>query len=135
MVLQRLPMIDTEQELFNYIKGRYLEDLIKSSDQYEYHDCTSTLYRLHIELKCRHTHYDDLLIEQEKYDALVQQAERLGFTPFYVNATPKGIYAFNLRKITVKWSVKRLPAKTEFDSQGQVDKTVALLPISEAVQL
>jgi hypothetical protein len=65
----------------------------------------------------------------------MQQAERLGFTPFYVNATPQGIYAFNLRKITVKWSVKRLPAKTEFDSQGQVDKTVALLPISEAVQL
>ena len=128
-------MIDTEQELFNYIKGRYLQDLTKSSDQYEYHDATSTLYRLHIELKCRHTHYDDLLIEQEKYDALMQQAERLGFTPFYVNATPKGNYALNLRKITVKWSVKRLPAKTEFDSQGQVDKTVALLPISEAVQL
>jgi hypothetical protein len=65
----------------------------------------------------------------------MQQAERLGFTPFYVNATPKGIYAFNLRKISVKWSVKTLPAKTEFDSAGQVNKTVALLPISEAVQL
>jgi hypothetical protein len=65
----------------------------------------------------------------------MQQAERMGFTPFYVNATPKGIYAFNLRKITVKWTVKRLPSKTEFDSSGQVDKTVALLPISEAVQL
>jgi hypothetical protein len=127
--------MQTEQELFNYIKARYLEDLTKSSDQYEYHDATSTLYRLNIELKCRHTHYDDLLVEQEKYDALMQQAERLGFTPFYVNATPQGIYAFNLRKITVKWSVKRLPAKTEFDSQGQVDKTVAFLPISEAVQL
>ena len=128
-------MIENEQELFNYIKGWYLSDLEKSANQYDNHDCTSTLYRLHIELKCRHTHYDNLLIEQDKYDALMQQAERLGFTPFYVNATPKGIYAFNLRKITVKWSVKRLPAKTEFDSQGQVDKTVALLPISEAVQL
>jgi len=128
-------MIDTEQELFNYIKRRYLEDLTKSSDQYEYHDATSTLYRLHIELKCRHTHYDDLLIEQDKYDALMQQAERLGFTPFYVNATPKGIYAFNLRKITVKWTTKKLPAKTEFEDQGLIDKTVALLPVGQAVQL
>ena len=128
-------MMQTEQELFNYIKGRYLEDLTKTSDQYEYHDATSTLYRLHIELKCRHTHYDNLLIEQEKYDALMQQAERLGFTPFYVNATPQGIYAFNLKKTKVTWTVKKLPAKTEFDSQGQVDKTVALLPIAEAVQL
>ena len=127
--------MDTEAELFNYIKGRYLEDLVKSEHPYEYHDCTSTLYRLHIELKCRHTHYDNLLIEQEKYDALMQQAKRLGFTPFYVNATPKGIYAFNLKKTKVTWTVKKLPAKTEFDSQGQVDKTVALLPISKAVQL
>ena len=90
---------------------------------------------MHIELKCRHKHYDTLLIEQEKYDALMQQAERLGFTPFYVNATPKGIYAFNLKKTKVTWTVKRLPAKTEFGSQGQVDKTVALLPIAQAVQL
>lgn len=128
-------MIENEQQLFNYIKSWYLSDLEKSAHQYDYHDCTSTIYKLHIELKCRHTHYDELILEREKYEALTQQAERLGFTPFYVNATPKGIYAFNLRKITLKWSVKRLPAKTEFDSAGQVDKTVALLPISEALQL
>ena len=127
--------MDTEQELFNYIKGRYLEDLVKSDDPYEYHDCTSTLYRLHIELKCRHRHYEDLIIEKDKYEALVQQAERLGFTPFYVNATPKGIYAFNLRKISVKWTTKKLPLHSEFEDQGLVEKTVALLPVGLAVQL
>ena len=127
--------MDSEAELFDYIKGRYLEDLVKSQHPYEYHDCTSTLYRLHIELKCRHKHYEDLIIEKDKYEALVQQAERLGFTPFYVNATPQGIYAFNLKKTKVTWTVKKLPAKTEFDSGGQVDKTVALLPVAEAVQL
>ena len=127
--------MQTEQELFNYIKGRYLEDLVKSADQYDYHDCTSTLYRLHIELKCRHRHYDELLIEQDKYKALISHAQELGFTPFYVNATPQGIYAFNLRKITLKWTTKKLPAKTEFEDQGLVDKTVALLPVSQAVQL
>ena len=128
-------MIENEQELFNYIKGWYLSDLEKSKDQYDSHDCTSTIYRLHIELKCRHRHYEDLIIEKDKYEALVQQAERLGFTPFYVNATPQGIYAFNLRKITVKWTTKKLPAKTEFKDQGVIDKTVALLPIGLAVQL
>ena len=127
--------MDTEAELFNYIKGRYLEDLVKSEHQYDYHDCTSTRYRLHIELKCRHKHYGDLIIEKDKYEALVQQAGHLGFTPFYVNATPKGIYAFNLRKITVKWVTKKLPAKTEFEDQGVIDKSVALLPVSLAVQL
>ena len=127
--------MQTEQELFNYIKGRYLEDLVKSADQYDYHDCTSTLYRLHIELKCRHKHYDELLIEQDKYKALIAHAQELGFTPFYVNATPQGIYAFNLRKITVKWTTKKLPVKTEFKDQGLIDKTVALLPVGLAVQL
>ena len=128
-------MIENEQELFNYIKGWYLSDLEKSKDQYDSHDCTSTIYRLHIELKCRHTHYDELILERDKYEALIQEAERLGFTPFYVNATPKGIYAFNLKKTKVTWTVKKLPAKTEFDSEGQVDKTVALLPVAAAVQL
>ena len=128
-------MMQTEQELFNYIKGWYLSDLEKSKDQYDSHDCTSTIYRLHIELKCRHTHYDELILERDKYEALSQEAERLGFTPFYVNATPKGIYAFNLKKTKVTWTVKKLPSNTAFDSQGQVDKTVALLPVAEAVQL
>ena len=127
--------MDTEAELFNYIKGRYLEDLVKSQHQYDYHDCTSTLYRLHIELKCRHKHYEDLIIEKDKYQALVQQAERLGFTPFYVNATPKGIYAFNLRKISVKWTTKKLPVESKSKDQGLIDKSVALLPVSLAVQL
>ncbi len=40
--------METEGELFNYIKGRYLEDLVKSEHPYDYHDCTSNLYRIHI---------------------------------------------------------------------------------------
>ena len=127
--------MQTEQELFNYIKGRYLEDLVKSADQYDYHDCTSTLYRLHIELKCRHKHYDELLIEQDKYKALIAHAQQLGFTPFYVNATPQGIYAFNLRKISVKWTTKKLPVESKSKDQGLIDKSVALSPVSLAVQL
>jgi len=128
-------MIESEQELFNYIKGWYLSDLEKSGDQYDNHDCTSSIYKLHIELKCRSKHYDELILERDKYYALTRKAKRLGMTPFYVNSTPEGIYAFNLNKTKVTWTVKKLPAKTEFDSEGQVDKTVALLPISEAVRL
>ena len=128
-------MIENEQELFNYIKGWYLSDLEKSKDQYDSHDCTSTIYRLHIELKCRHTHYDELILERDKYEALTQEAERLGFTPFYVNATPKGIYAFNLLKIELWWIERNFPAKTEFESLGNVRKRVTYLPVSQAVQL
>lgn len=124
----------TEQELFNYIKERYLEDLVKSDHTYEYLDATSHGYRLSIELKCRHTHYDELILEKDKYESLLQQANALGFTPFYINSTPKGIYAFNLRKIKVTWTTKRLPAST-FNKGPEIDKEIALLHIDKAVKL
>ena len=124
----------TEQGLFDYIKETYLEDLQKSEHTYEYIDATSYGYRLSIELKCRHTHYDELILEKDKYESLMQQANELGFTPFYINSTPKGIYAFNLRKITVTWTTKRLPANT-FENGPDVDKEIALLHIDKAVKL
>jgi hypothetical protein len=124
----------TEQRLFDYIKETYLEDLVKSEHTYEYIDATSNGYRLVIELKCRHIHYDDLILEKDKYESLMQQAEALGFTPFYINSTPEGIYAFNLRKIKVNWKIKRLPSST-VDKGPAVDKEIALLNIKEAVAL
>ena len=124
----------TEQGLFDYIKETYLEDLQKSEHTYEYIDATSYGYRLSIELKCRHTHYDELILEKDKYESLMQQANQLGFTPFYINSTPQGIYAFNLRKIKVTWTTKRLPSST-VDNGPDVDKEIALLHIDKAVKL
>jgi hypothetical protein len=124
----------TEQGLFDYIKATYLEDLEKSEHTYEYIDATSNGYRLTIELKCRHTHYDELILEKDKYESLMSRANELGFTPFYINSTPEGIYAFNLRKIKVSWKTKRLPSNT-VEHGPVVDKEVALLHINEAVAL
>ena len=124
----------TEQGLFDYIKATYLEDLEKSEHVYEYIDATSNGYRLTIELKCRHTHYDELILEKDKYESLVNRANDLGFTPFYINSTPKGIYAFNLRIIKVTWTTKRLPSST-VNNGPAIDKEVALLHIDKAVKL
>lgn len=124
----------TESALFDYIKTRYLEDLELSSDAFEYIDATTKTYRLVIELKCRHNHYDELVLEKDKYESLMQQADKLGYTPFYINSTPNGIYAFNLRKITVTWTTKRLPAST-FNKAPAIDKEVAFLHIDKAVKL
>jgi hypothetical protein len=124
----------TEQSLFDYIKSAYLEDLQKTEHEYEYIDATSHGYRLTIELKCRTNHYDELIIEKDKYESLMDRAQDLGFTPFYINSTPKGIYAFNLRKITVTWTTKRLPSSTFYEAH-EIDKKVALLHIDKAVIL
>jgi hypothetical protein len=124
----------TEQSLFDYLKATYLEDLEKSEHTYEYIDAKSNGYKLVIELKCRHIHYDELILEKDKYQSLMQQANALGFTPFYINSTPEGIYAFNLRKVKVIWKTKRLPANT-LEKGPAVDKEIALLHINEAVAL
>jgi hypothetical protein len=124
----------TEQSLFDYIKATYLEDLEKSEHTYEYIDATSNGYRLTIELKCRHTHYDELILEKDKYESLIGRANELGFTPFYINSTPQGIYAFNLRKIKVSFTTKRLPSST-VDKGPDIDKEIALLHIDKAVKL
>ena len=124
----------TEQALFDYIKETYLEDLEKSEHTYEYIDATSNGYRLVIELKCRRTHYDELIIEKDKYDLLIGRAKELGFTPFYINSTPKGLYAFNLRKIKFTWLIKRLPSST-VDQGPDIDKEIALLHTYRAVKL
>jgi hypothetical protein len=124
----------TEKSLFDYIKGKYVEDLEMSGDAFEYIDATSQTYRMKVELKCRHTHYDELILEKDKYESLMQQADKLGFTPFYINSTPQGIYAFNLRKVTVTWTTRRLPAST-YNKTAPVDKEIALLHIDKAVKL
>ncbi len=55
-----------EQELFDYLKASHFPDLEKSEGAYDSFDCTTNEKNLYIELKCRHTHYPDLLIEEMK---------------------------------------------------------------------
>ena len=125
-------MLLTEEGLFSYIKMRYLQDLKMSSDTYERHDCRSDYGKLIIELKCRTTHYDELLLEADKYHALLIRARDFGYAPWYVNSTPKGIYAFNLTKITVTWTTRQLPAATQPNTLQLVSKKVTYLHIRQA---
>lgn len=128
-------MIETEADLFTYLKSRYMSDLEKASHEFDYHDCQSDTTKRHIELKCRHRHYDELILEKDKYDALMQQAERLGYTPWYINSTPQGVYGFNLKIIKMTWTLRQLPATTTFNNPQTISKTVTYLKISQGAKL
>jgi len=130
-----LAVLSTEDKLFTYLKMAYLNDLEMSSHDYESYDATSVKAKMVVELKCRNTHYGDLLLEADKYQALIAQAKALGYTPWYINSTPQGVYAFNLSKITLTWTVKRLPAHTTFSNGELVSKTVTFLKLSQAKRL
>ena len=123
-----------EQELFDYLKDSHFPDLVKSEGAYDSFDCTTEDKGLYIELKCRHAHYPDLLIEEMKYRRLINQAGSL--TPYYINSTPKGIYGFDLSRIPEPaWSERRMPATTEFTDTRKIMKLVGFLHLDYALPL
>lgn len=122
-----------ENDLFELLKSSILPDLVMSRNQFSKWDCYSPERRLRIELKCRRTHYPELVIEKIKYDALMDKALRNGDKPIYINSTPTGIYLFDLSHFPdLKWFKKRMPVTTEFAARHYIEKDVAMLDVSKA---
>jgi hypothetical protein len=125
-----------EQELFTHLKSEMYPDLVKSEGVYDSFDCISDKAGHFIELKCRQTHYADLLIEQVKYRALIDQATQRNLLPFYINSTPQGIYSFDLTEIAEPaWVTHLMPASTEFENRTKVPKLVGYLLLEDAIRL
>lgn len=125
-----------EEELFNYLQQSLYPDLVKSPGIYDSYDCTSAKAGHYIELKCRQTHYETLLIEEMKYRKLITQAAERDLIPFYISSTPLGIYSFDLMDVPEPvWIIQKMPATTQFDNSMKVDKLVGYLPVEEAIKL
>ena len=125
-----------EADLFEYLKSELYPDLVKSEGIYDSFDCISAHAGHYIELKCRHTHYPTLLIEEMKYRKLITQAAERDLTPFYINSTPEGIYSFDLMDVAEpEWFTHRMPATTEFARNNKINKLVGYLPVEEGVKL
>lgn len=125
-----------EIELFDYLKTNLYPDLEKSIGIFDSFDCISKLAGHYIELKCRHTHYDTLLIEEMKYRKLITQAAERDLIPFYINSTPKGVFSFDLMDMAEpEWVKHWMPATTEFARSNKISKLVGYLPIEEGIQL
>lgn len=126
-------IIQNEQDLFQYIKTCYIPDLEKPADRYCGYDCFSKTFKCLIELKCRRTHYDELMIEKYKYDKLLKYNCKL----FYINSTPLGVYLFDLKKINPVWiKEKKMPQATDFHIfKKEIEKEYGLLKIEDAKKL
>jgi hypothetical protein len=124
-----------EKELFEFLKQNYLPDLTMSEEAFSHWDCFSAQHAFEIELKCRLTHYDELLIEKIKYDALMARAAKYQTNPIYINSTPKGIWVFRIAGIKIEWIKKQLPATTEFKRRHWVEKEVGFIHIRDGKEL
>lgn len=122
-----------ESRLFDYLKEKYIPDLEKT-EQYSNFDCYSKTFQFFIELKCREVHYDTLMIEKYKYDRLIKLSREKLYTPYYINSTPNGVYAFKL-VINPKWEYKLLPKTTQFQETQAIIKQVGYLDLKNAKKL
>ena len=131
-----------EQELLEHLKETTVPNLERMEYGFSHWDCTAwydtPMGRVDfiLELKCRETHYPELLIEQVKWDWLLEEAGKRSARPAYINSTPRGIYAWDLYRIKEPiWEERILPATTTFENRDQIRKVVGFLPITEAMVL
>jgi hypothetical protein len=125
-----------EAELFEYLKTNLYPDLVKSPGIFDTYDCISQAAGHYIELKCRHTHYPTLLIEEVKYRKLITQSAERDLIPYYINSTPQGVYSFDLMDLPEpEWVSHWMPTTTEFLNSRKISKLVGYLDINEGVKI
>ena len=124
-----------EKDLFEWLSKNYYKTLVNSKNPISRWDCYDIETQNRIELKCRRKHYNTLILEKSKYDAIIKESDKNLDIPIYINSTPEGIYLFNLNKIDIKWFTKSLPASTEFKKRMWIKKEITELDINKAIKL
>ena len=87
-----------------------------------------------MELKVRRKHYNELMLEKKKYDAVIKESNQIDMLPMYINATPLGIWGFYLLSREYDWVEKKLPKTTSWSSE-RVTKLVTFINISQGIDL
>lgn len=124
-----------EYDLFKWLSVNYYKLLVDTSGGYSKSDCYDIATKHRIELKCRAKHYDDLIIEKNKYKYLVDVSKKYGDIPIYINSTPKGIYLFKLNNIEFKWFQKSLPKTTDFKNKKTIKKEISKININQSIKI
>lgn len=124
-----------ETQLFWRLKDAYFPD-IEATTAWGTYDCLSHSRKILIELKCRRRHYEELIIEREKYEKLLLLSALRKYRALYICSTPKGTYSWNLNELTEPdWFYVELPAVTDFEGEEKRVKEVGYLKISLAIKL
>jgi hypothetical protein len=126
-----LKHINNETELFEWLQSFVYPDLLIAKNPVSRWDCYSPKKKHRIELKCRHKHYPDLMIEKHKYDSVSAECAKHNDVPVYINSTPEGIYAFDMREHNGLWEIRAVPKTTQFASREFVSKEVGYFHIDE----
>ena len=110
-----------EIDLFEALKENYIPDLVKNDNEFGTFDCSSEKYKTHIELKCRKWHYEQQIIEKDKYDRLCDFPGKVK----YIVSDPTGVFSYDIKNIPEPtWEDRSMPKTSEFDCKDFVMKKV-----------
>jgi hypothetical protein len=111
----------------------------KEEDNYSRYDAFCSTHNTMLEIKCRRSFYNDTLIEKMKYDWNTQHAKENNYTFLYAVSMPREeghtVYVFNPNELDIKWFTRKLPAQTDFKNKNWIDKEIAYIPISQALDI
>jgi hypothetical protein len=122
-----------EKVLFDYLKENIVPDIEWQDYVFSRSDCHTKLSI--IELKCRKIHYDNMMIEKQKYNDLREIARIRNKKAIYINSTPRGVYLWDITNLDLKWYNQEIRHTTEFEDNTKVSKEVGYLSILDARKL
>ena len=128
--------LPSEKEVVFFLNKASKREFKLVEDEYCRYDAEDDEYI--VEIKVRKKHYQDCLIEYDKFDDNIGTSDNLGKDFLYVVATSEDIYVFNCSKLhkdgfKFKWDWKELPKNTDFGgSEQKVTKFVGYIPVDEA---
>ncbi len=127
-------MISNEEELYFYML-KNIPDL-KQSGEFDVYDAYSDIKEVIFEFKVRRTHYQSLVIEKAKYESVRSVAIELDYTPFYICATPEGVFVFDLEIAQEpNWSTRYMPKTTDFRNRKKILKNVGYLDVCDSIKI
>ena len=123
----------TQAELLEILNTMNLNLKSTDKDKYCRWDAESDKYLA--ELKCRRTHYEDQIIEYDKFMEVKKEADKQGKEFLYCVSSPEGVYIFNINKLceedyNFKWEDRGLPATTDFTNTNHKTKRVGYIDCS-----
>jgi hypothetical protein len=123
-----------EKKLFVLVKEFYILDLIDLNEENDSSsiDWYSASLDCWIEAKCRTEHFNHLMIEKKKWDALKEKKQA-----YYICSTEEGVFEFDITSIVDEpvWSYRNCRTTTQFTDNRYIPKLQGQLPSNKAKQI
>ena len=132
-------MKSRERKTLQKLNRFFLTDILIEDDfEYNRFDAENNVYIT--EIKNRNKHYDDILIEFDKYSYNILYANHKSKKFIYVVSSGANIYVFNITELVranhnFNWEWRDMPKQTEFSKTEKTKKFVGYINVNFASKI